>query len=57
MRISRSKAASLTLDAMINNVDDPDTLALVFADLASMFKGKKSMSKSKFFDWLNSTLD
>ncbi len=57
MRISRSKAASLTLDAMLNNVDDPDRLALVFIDLAAMFNGKKSMRKDKFFDWLNLKLD
>ena len=57
MRITRSKAARLTLDAMLNNVDDPDRLALVFTDLAAMLDGKKSMSKSKFFDWLNLKLD
>jgi hypothetical protein len=57
MRISRSKAARLTLDAMLNNVDDPDRLALVFTDLAAMFKGKKTMNKSKFMDWLNHKLD
>lgn len=57
MRITRSKAARLTLDAMLNNVDDPDRLALVFTDLAAMFDGKKSMSKTKFYDWLNLKLD
>ena len=57
MRISRSKAARLTLDAMLNNVDDPDRLALVFIDLAFIFKGKKTMRKDKFFDWLNLNLD
>ena len=57
MRISRSKAARLTLDAMLNNVDDPERLAFVFNDLVFIFKGKKSMRKDKFFDWLNHKLD
>ena len=57
MRISRSKAARLTLDAMLNNVDDPERLAFVFNDLVFIFKGKKSMRKDKFFDWLNLKLD
>jgi hypothetical protein len=57
MRISRSKAARLTLDAMLNNVDDPERLAFVFNDLVFIFKGKKTMSKAQFFDWLNHKLD
>ena len=57
MRISRSKAARLTLDAMTDTEDDPERLALVFTELAAMFKGKKSMNKSKFMDWLNHKLD
>lgn len=57
MRISRSRAAKDTLDAMLNCVDDPDRLAIVFDELAAMFKGKKTINKQVFLDWLNATLD
>jgi len=56
MRITRSKATTETLDAMLNNVDDPHRLAIVFAELSTLFDGKKSLKKDKFYDWLNSAL-
>jgi len=57
MRITRTRAAKDTLEAMLNFVHDPDRLAVVFCELASMFEGKKTISKRVFLDWLNSALD
>ncbi len=57
-RITRSRAAKDTLDAMMNyDCDDPDRLALVFIELAALFKNKKTMNKRKFNDWLYLKLD
>ena len=57
MRVTRSKATTETLYAMLNNVDDPHRLAIVFAELSTLFDGKKSMDRVKFYNWLNAALD